>query len=124
MCSSDLWEGEIGKIIFYQSEIPYDVPNQERWRSHDGKVNGYASIKAADDVRTHESWGLGIYLYNRDAEVELHSAMEAPENTEAVWFHNICTVMITGKPGMSHIINEDGEAVTKSGARSVLVEWP
>lgn len=119
-----VWEGENGKIIFYQSEIPYDVPNQERWRSHDGKVNGYASIKVADDVQTHESWGLGIYLYNRDAEVELHSAMEAPENTEAVWVHNICTVMITGKPGMSHIINEDGEAVTKSGARAVLVEWP
>ncbi|MCM1027045.1 MAG: sialidase [Roseburia sp.] len=117
-----IWEGEEGKIIFYQCEIPYDVPDQESWRSHDGKVNGYASVKLGDNVTSHESWGLGIYLYNRDAEVELHSAMEAPEGGE-IRVHNICTVMITGNPGMSHIINEDGDAVTHGGARAVLIEW-
>lgn len=119
-----IWEGENGKIIFYQCEIPYDVPDQESWQSHDGRVNGFASIKIADEVKVHESWGLGIYLYNRDAEVELHSAVEAPGKAEGVRVHNICTVMITGKPGMSHIINEDGDAVTNGGARAVLVEWP
>lgn len=118
-----IWEGENGKIIFYQCEIPYDVPDQESWRSHDGKVNGYASIKLADTVKKHESWGLGIYLYNRDAEVELHSAMEAPEKGTEIRVHNICTVMITGNPGMSHIINEDGDAVTHGGARAILTEW-
>lgn len=117
-----VWEGENGKIIFYQCEIPYDVPDQESWKSHDGKVNGFASIKLADDVKKHESWGLGIYLYNRDAEVELHSAMEAPADAE-VRVHNICTVMITGNPGMSHIINEDGDAVMTGGARAILTEW-
>lgn len=118
-----LWEGESGKIIFYQCEIPYDVPDQESWRSHGGTVNGFSSIRIADTVRQHESWGLGIYLYNRDAEVELHSAMEVPENTEDIRVHNICTVMITGNPGMSHIINEEGDAVTHGGARAVITEW-
>lgn len=118
-----LWEGENGKIIFYQCEIPYDVPDQESWRSHGGKVNGFASIKLADTVKKHESWGLGIYLYNRDTEVELHSAMEAPEDGAEIRVHNICTVMITGNPGMSHIINEDGDGVTHGGARAVLTEW-
>lgn len=119
-----IWEGENGKIIFYQCEIPYDVPSQEDWRSHDGKVNGFASIKLADHVENHESWGIGIYLYNRDAEVELHSAMEAPEHAGGIHVHNICTVMITGNPGMSHVINEDGEAVMHGGARAILTEWP
>lgn len=119
-----VWEGENGKIIFYQCEIPYDVPDQESWKSHNGQVNGFASIKIADGVKKHESWGIGIYLYNRDAEVELHSAMEAPEDGEDIRVHNICTVMITGNPGMSHIINEDGDAVWNGGARAVLTEWP
>ena len=118
-----IWEGENGKIIFYQCEIPYDVPDQESWRSHEGAVNGFASVKVADTVKKHEAWGLGIYLYNRDAEVELHSAMEVPEGAEEIQVHNICTVMITGNPGMSHIINEEGDAVTHGGARAVITEW-
>ncbi len=118
-----IWEGENGKIIFYQCEIPYDVPDQETWMSHDGKVNGFASIKIGDDVKKHESWGLGIYLYNRDAEVDLHTAMEAPEGAEGVKVHNICTVMLNGNPGMSHIINDEGDPVTWGGARSILTEW-
>ena len=118
-----IWEGEDGKIVFYQCEIPYDVPAQDDWKSHDGTKNGFASIKIEDNVKKHESWGLGIYLYNRDAEVELHSAMEAPEGTGEIRVHNICTVMITGKPGMSHIINEDGDAVMHGGARAVITEW-
>lgn len=118
-----LWEGENGRIIFYQCEIPYDVPDQESWRSHEGAVNGYASVKIADTVKKHEAWGLGIYLYNRDAEVELHSAMEVPEEAKDIRVHNICTVMITGNPGMSHIINEEGEAVMYGGARAVITEW-
>ena len=118
-----LWEGENGRIIFYQCEIPYDVPDQESWRSHEGAVNGYASVKIADTVKKHEAWGLGIYLYNRDAEVELHSAMEVPEEAKDIRVHNICTVMITGNPGMSHIINEEGEAVMHGGARAVITEW-
>ena len=118
-----LWDGENGKIIFYQCEIPYDVPNQEIWKSHDGAVNGYASIKISDTVNKHDSWGLGIYLYNRDAEVELHSAMEVPEDAGDIRVHNICTVMLTGNPGMSHIINEEGDAVLYGGARAIITEW-
>ncbi len=118
-----IWDGENGEIIFYQCEIPYDVPDQESWRSHEGTVNGYSSIKIADSVNRHEAWGLGIYLYNRDAEVELYTAVEAPEGTGGIRVHNICTVMITGNPGMSHIINGDGDAVTRPGARAVITDW-
>lgn len=119
-----IWNGDNGKVIFYQCEIPYDVPKQEEWRSHDGKVNGFASYKIGEDVTSHEAWGLGIYLFNRDASVELHSAMELPESADDIRIHNICTVMITGKPGISHIINERGNAVMTSGAREIITEYP
>ena len=63
-------------MYFYQSEIPYDVPDQASWMN--GSVNGYASYKVADSVTSHEAWGVGIYCYFRDAAVTLNSAIEAP----------------------------------------------
>ena len=56
-----VWNGEGGRVYFYQSEIPYDVPNQSSWMSHEGTVNGYSSIKVGDSVLSYEAWGIGIY---------------------------------------------------------------
>lgn len=117
-----IWNGENGAVYMYQSEIPYDVPSQEVWMSHEGTQNGYASFYVDDAVKEFEAWGLGIYLYNRDTEVELFTAMEIPEN-EHVNVHHICTVMLTGHPGMKHIINEKGDAVWYAGERSVMIDY-
>lgn len=117
-----VWNGQNGRVYMYQSEIPYDVPGQAAWKSHDGAVDGYASFFVADEVEQFEAWGLGIYLYNRDTAVNLHSAMEIPDR-EGVKVHNICTVMLTGYPGMEHVINDSGEAVTAAGERQVICEY-
>lgn len=117
-----IWNGNDGKVVMYQSEIPYDVPKQEMWMSHDGTMDGYASFYVAEDVERFEAWGLGIYLYNRDASVDLNTAMEVPDR-EGVRVHNICTVMITGNPGMSHVLNDAGGAVRTPGAREVICEY-
>ena len=117
-----VWNRDHGKVYMYQSEIPYDVPNQEVWMSHEGQKNGYASFYVDDAVDTFEAWGLGVYLYNRDASVELDTAMEVPDKN-GVKVHNICTVMLTGYPGMNHIINESGDSVTFAGERKVICEY-
>lgn len=117
-----IWNGERGRVYFYQSEIPYDVPNQESWMSHEGTVNGYASYKVGDDVEAHEAWGIGIYSYHRDAKVDLFSAMEIPNQRE-VKIHNICAIMITGNPGISHVINDQGGACINAGDRKIIVEY-
>lgn len=117
-----IWNGENGKTIFYQSEIPYDVPNQKEWMSHDGTVNGYASYKVGDTVKNHEAWGLGIYSYHRDAKVDLNCVMEVPEQ-ENIKVHNICSVMITGNPGISHVINDEGKAANQPGERQIIREY-
>ncbi len=117
-----IWNGNGGRTYFYQSEIPYDVPNQESWMSHDGTVNGYASYKVGEKVNTHEAWGLGIYSFHRDEVVDLHSAMEIPDK-DGVRVNNICTVMLNGHPGISHVINESGDSVIRSGDRKVIVEY-
>lgn len=117
-----VWRGENGKVIMYQSEIPYDVPNQSVYMSHDGTVNGYASYKVDEEVNTHEIWGFGIYSYNRDAVIEIHSAVELPSK-EGVLAHHVCAVMITGNPGISYIINEIGEHCYTDGARAIIKEY-
>ena len=117
-----VWNGDHGKVYMYQSEIPYDVPTQEVWMSHEGQKKGYASFYVDGAVDAFEAWGLGVYLYNRDASVELDTAMEVPDKN-GVKVHNICTVMLTGYPGMNHIINESGDSVTFAGERKVICEY-
>lgn len=117
-----IWNGEGGKVYFYQSEIPYDVPSQSVWKSNDGTKNGYASYKVADNVTSHEAWGLGIYSYHRDAEVELYNAVEVPELSSVV-IHNACSVMLAGNPGITHVVNDCGDAVKTAGERAIVLDY-
>lgn len=117
-----IWNGNYGRLYFYQSEIPYDVPNQASWKSHDGTVNGYASYKVADDVTSHEAYGLGIYSFHRDATIDLANAAEVPD-ADNVSIHNICSVMLAGNPGISHVINGKGNAVKIAGERQQVVSY-
>jgi hypothetical protein len=105
-----IWNGNGGRVYFYQSEMPYDPPNQEAWM-HDG-VRGYASYKVADAVMSHEAWGLGVYCVFKDAPVIADTAIEAP-TTPGVKLHHMITIRLSGKPGsgINHVINSDGDAV-------------
>ncbi len=53
-----LWNGERGRTYFYQSEIPYDPPDQASFTSAPG-VKGWASYKVADKVKEHRGVGSG-----------------------------------------------------------------
>jgi hypothetical protein len=88
-----VWNGNGGRVYFYQSEIPYDPPDQPTYSSGPG-VNGWASYKVADKVTSHEAWGLGIYSVFRRPNVVLSRAIEVPENPN-VKFHDV----ITHRPG-------------------------
>lgn len=117
-----IWNGENGKVYMYQSEIPYDVPSQSVWMSHDGEMEGYASFYVAEDVQKFEAWGLGVYLYNSDIPVVLNTAMEVPDR-EGVKVHHICTVMLNGYPGMRHVINNCGGSVIRAVEREIICEY-
>jgi hypothetical protein len=117
-----VWNGENGQLYMYQSEIPYDVPSGSVWMSRNGTRAGYSSLYVDDGVKTFHGEGIGIYLYNRDAAVPLESAVEAPD-TPGVDFHHIITVMLTGNPGMHHVINEIGSAVLTPGATAKVMDY-
>lgn len=117
-----IWNGNGGKLYFYQSEIPYDAPDQEAFMSHDGTVNGYASLKVSDDVTSFEGYGMGIYAYNRDADIEIFNGVEVPD-VKGVKLHNIVTVKLNGQGQITHVVNGVGDAVTKSGNTGRVMEY-
>jgi hypothetical protein len=103
-----LWNGNGGRTYFYQSEIPYDPPNQPSYTSAPG-VNGWASYKVADGVTNHEAWGLGIYSVFIYPDVVLTRAIETPKKPE-VRFHDMITVALGDHGAINHVIDDLGEA--------------
>ncbi|EFM09962.1 coagulation factor 5/8 type domain protein [Paenibacillus curdlanolyticus YK9] len=123
-----LWNGNGGRTYFYQSEIPYDPPSQAAWMSSNGTVNGYASYKVADNVTSHEAWGLGVYSFFRDAAVKLNSAIEVPD-VQGIKIHHATSIWLAGMAGseITHIVNNLGGKVTANdpadAMRQTLTEF-
>lgn len=111
-----LWNGNYGEVYFYQSEAPYDVPDQSRWMN--GKVNGYASYKVADNVTHHKATGMGVYcFFNDNPTVKLESAIEAPSG-EFIQFNHITSVSLGGTGEITHVLNQAG-GTAKPGSEVV-----
>ena len=117
-----IWNGNGGRVYFYQSEMPYDPPSPEAW-THDG-VRGYASYKVADHVRSHEAWGLGVYCVFKDAPIIADTAIEAPTHNPGVKLHHMVTVRLSGQPGsgIMHVINREGDAVLTPEKKKSIVK--
>jgi hypothetical protein len=101
-----LWNGERGRTYFYQSEIPYDPPDQASYSSAPG-TNGWASYKVADSVTTHEAWGLGIYSVFIEPNVVLSRAIEVPKKP-GIKFHHMITVALGEHGEISNVIDDQG----------------
>jgi len=119
-----LWNGNGGKTYFYQSEIPYDPPDQPSYTSAAG-INGWASYKVADAVNDHEAWGLGIYSVFRRPNVVLTRAIEAPVHIN-VRFHHMITVALDDKGEISNVIDDKGGPTSVAPHRVTpkLAEFP
>jgi hypothetical protein len=118
-----IWNGQGGKTIFFQNEMPYDVPNQAAWISPSG-FNGYAAYKVGANVTSHEGWGLGSYnFFNVNPSVVAAHAFEVPV-TAGVRFHSLLTVSLNFQGTITHVINDTG-ATTPSGTVPVnVVSFP
>ncbi len=117
-----IWNGENGRTIFFQNEMPYDPPSQAAWQ-HDG-VNGYAAYKVADSVKVHEAWGLGSYSYfNVGPDIHAARAFEVPV-TPGVKMHSLLTVFLNANGGIDHVINDTGAPVNSSNQTSYILNYP
>jgi predicted heme/steroid binding protein len=114
-----LWNGNNGKVYFYQSEMPYDPPTVDSWKH--GETYGYASYKVSENVKTHEAWGIGIYNVFYDAPVIVDNAIETPVALESS-IHNKIIFWLNGNKEsvVKSIINGKGDAVNVTNRKSVM----
>jgi hypothetical protein len=123
-----LWNGNGGETIFYQSEMPYDVPSQAAWM--DGSVNGYASYNVAPSVTSHKAYGLGVYSYfSQGVAIIANSGISAPV-ASGVTFNHAVTVFLAGSGQITYTLASDNGqtdnagTVAKSGSiTSFVTTW-
>ena len=121
-----LWNGENGKTIFFQNEMPYDVPSQAAWTSGNG--NGWAAYKVGANVKNHEGWGLGSYCFfnigGTSTNINAARGFEVPD-TAGVKLHDILTVSLGGNGTISHVVNNTGGLASDPGTVPVdLTSYP
>jgi outer membrane biosynthesis protein TonB len=116
------WNGNGGRVYFYQSEAPYEVALQSDWMS--GSNNGYASYKVSNSVTSHEAWGTGVYsFFNTNNAIKLTNGVEAPYNA-AVKFHHLSSVSLGGVGEITHVINGTGPTADKNNFVATLPQYP
>ena len=118
-----IWNGENGRTILYQNELPYDPPTQADWM-HDG-VEGWAGYKVGDHVKTHRLDGGGVYVFNRNnPSIHTENGFEVPE-TAGVRLHHVMTVNLSAGT-IDHVVNGVGDAadVTRIGSPVFVADYP
>lgn len=119
-----VWNGENGRVILYQNELPYDPPTQADWTQPDGTL-GYPGYKVADDVKTHELDGGGVYVFNQNnPSIVTANGFEVPE-TAGVRLHHIMTVNLSAGT-ILHVVNGVGGTAdtTKVGVPQYITDYP
>ena len=120
-----LWNGENGKTIFFQNEMPYDPPSQAAWQSPTGR--GWASYKVADNVRNHELYGGGAYcFFNVNPGIVAARGFEVP-NTPGVRLRSVLSVSLGDVGTILNVVNNTGGAVPNPAGNTVprnIVSYP
>ncbi len=110
-----IWNGNAGTDVFFQNELPYDVPSQAAWMEAPG-VDGYAAFKVGDGVAGFHGYGMGSYsFFNQGLDIFADHAFEAPATLPAGSLNDLLTIfldVVHGKGGIRHVVNELGGSST------------
>jgi len=109
-----IWNGANGTDIFFQNEMPYDVPNQAAWMEAPG-VDGWAAFKVGDNVTSFSGYGMGSYsFFNQGVPIYAAHAFEVPTTLPASSLHDLLTIFLsnTGSGGILNVVNDTGGSST------------
>ena len=118
-----IWNGNHGTDVFFQNEMPYDVPSQAAWMEAPG-VNGYAAFKIGDGVTSFTGYGMGSYsFFNQGIDIFAERGFEVPDTLPVGSLHDLFTIFLDkvhGKGGITHVVNETGGSSTAANADIVV----
>jgi len=105
-----IWNGDNGADVFFQSEMPYDVPSQKAWMSSP-TTDGYAAVLISATARHFTGYGMGTYsFFNQGIDIFADHAYEAPTPAN-VQMHDLLTIFLDpahGMGGIRNVINDTG----------------
>jgi hypothetical protein len=111
-----IWNGNGGTDVFFQNEMPYDVPSQDAWMEAPG-VDGYAAFKVGDKVTSFSGYGMGSYsFFNQGLNIYAANAFEVPATLPAGSLHELLTIFLDPTHGMGGILN----VVNDTGGSSTI----
>ena len=106
-----LWSGQGGTDVFFQNELPYDVPSQAAW-NESATFSGYPAFQVGAGVKTFQGYGMGSYVvFITRPPVHVTEAFQVPK-TAGVQFHDVFGLWIGGSGGLDSIINGTGGTAT------------
>ena len=110
--SEVVWSGQGGTDVFFQNELPYDVPSQAAW-NESATFSGYPAFQVGAGVKTFQGYGMGSYVVFIDTTATLHvtEAFQVPQ-AAGVQFHDVFGLWIGGTGGLDSIINGTGGTAT------------
>jgi Pectate lyase superfamily protein len=123
-----IWNGNHGSDIFFQSELPYDVPSQAAWMSN-RVTDGYAAFKVSPKVRMFTGYGMGVYsFFNQGPDIYAAHAVEVPTRP-GVQLHDVLTIFLdatAGHGGILDVVNDTGGPSTAANASTpvTVVNYP
>ena len=110
-----IWNGNGGTVVFFQNEMPYDVPSQAAWMEAPS-VNGFAAFKVANTVTSFSGYGMGSYsFFNQGVDIFAANAIEVPASLPASSLQDLLTIFLdasNGKGGILNVINGNGGSST------------
>ena len=109
--SEVVWNGNSGETIFFQNEMPYDVPSQAAWMN--GSARGYPAYQVT--ACNHTMYGFGSYSnFTAGPTIYSDNAITTP-NTTGINFTDMADVYLSGNGGIANVINGVG-GPAQSGA--------
>lgn len=110
-----VWNGENGRVVFFQNEMPYDPPSQAAWTQPDGAL-GYPAMRVADGVKSFSGTGMGSYsFFNQGIDIFADNAFRVPSDLPTGSLHNLLTIFLdpaNGKGGIKNVVNGVGGSST------------
>jgi hypothetical protein len=124
-----IWNGQNGRVVFFQNEMPYDPPSQEAWMEAPG-VDGWAAFKIADTVKSFSGSGMGSYsFFNQGVSIFAAHAFEVPDTLPAASLHDLLTIFldpVAGSGGILNVVNDTGGSSTAANPDTpvTVVNYP
>jgi hypothetical protein len=124
-----IWNGDGGRVVFFQNELPYDPPSQAAWNQPDG-TQGWPALKVVDGVTSFTGSGMGSYsFFNQGVDIFADNSFEVPTTLPAGSLRDLLTVFLdptNGKGGILDVVNGVGgpSTIANPSVPVTVVSYP